>query len=64
MSAKRNLIALILGAPGGGKGTISEFTFSSINMVPGVISTAATTLHSSFIINIGANKYKIPLEKI
>uniref|UniRef100_A0A6C0DUF4 Uncharacterized protein n=1 Tax=viral metagenome TaxID=1070528 RepID=A0A6C0DUF4_9ZZZZ len=48
----------------GGKGTISEFTFSSINMVPGVISTAATTLHSSFIINIGASKYKIPLEKI
>jgi hypothetical protein len=48
----------------GGKGTISEFTFSSINMVPGVISTAATTFHSSFIINIGANKYKIPLEKI
>jgi len=48
----------------GGKGTISEFTFSSINMIPGVISTAATTLHSSFIINIGANKYKIPLEKI
>jgi hypothetical protein len=48
----------------GGKGTISEFTFSSINMVPGVISSAATTFHSSFIINIGANKYKIPLEKI
>jgi len=48
----------------GGKGTISEFTFSSINMIPGVISTAATTLHSSFIINIGASKYKIPLEKI
>ena len=48
----------------GGKGTISEFTFSSINMVPGVISTAATILHSSFIISIGANKYKIPLEKI
>ena len=48
----------------GGKGTISEFTFSSIYMSPGVISTAATTLHSSFIISIGANKYKIPLEKI
>ena len=48
----------------GGKGTISEFTFSSINMVPGVISTAATTLHSSFIISIGANKYKIPLERL
>ena len=46
----------------GGKGTISEFTFSSINMVPGVISTAATTLHSSFIISIGGIKYKIPLE--
>ncbi len=48
----------------GGKGTISEFIFSSIYMSPGVISTAATTLHSSFIISIGANKYKIPLEKI
>lgn len=46
----------------GGKGTISEFTFSSIHMLPGVVSTATTGINSSFIISIGGIKYKIPLE--
>ena len=46
----------------GGLGTISEFIFSSIHMLPGVVSTATSTINSSFIINIGGIKYKIPLE--
>jgi len=43
-------------------GTISSFTFSSIHMLPGVVSTATTGINSSFIISIGGIKYKIPLE--
>ena len=47
---------------GGAIGTISSFTFSSIHMLPGVVSTATTGINSSFIISIGGIKYKIPLE--
>ena len=47
---------------GGAIGTISSFTFSSIHMLPGVVSTATTGINSSFIITIGGIKYKIPLE--
>ena len=47
---------------GGAIGTISSFTFSSIHMLPGVVSTATTGINSSFIISINSIKYKIPLE--
>ena len=47
---------------GGAIGTISSFTFSSIHMLPGVVSSATTGINSSFIITIGGIKYKIPLE--
>ena len=47
---------------GGAIGTISSFTFSSIHMLPGVVSSATTGINSSFIITIGGIKYKSPLE--